>query len=70
MTDAVIKDLATRKSEIEKELVVLFETNMKITDWDIPEADDTKAANIILNIMEKKLHQLRNDVAAGKYENY
>ena len=70
MTDAVIKDLATRKAEIEKELKLLFETNMKITDWDVPEADDTKAATIILNVMEKKLQQLRNDVTAGKYENY
>lgn len=70
MTDAVIKDLAGRKAEIEKELELLFTTNMKITDWDVPEADDTKAADIILNIMEKKIHQLRDDVKAGKYENY
>jgi len=70
MTDAVIKDLAVRKSEIEKELELLFDTNMKITDWDVPEADDTKAADVILNIMEKKIHQLRTDVKAGKYENY
>lgn len=70
MADAVIKDLAGRKVEIEKELELLFDTNMKITDWDVPEADDTKAADIILNIMEKKIHQLRLDVKAGKYEDY
>ena len=70
MTDAVIKELAVRKAEIEKELELLFDMNMKITDWDVPEGDDTKAADIILNIMEKKIHQLRSDVKAGKYENY
>jgi len=70
MTDAVIKELAVRKAEIEKALELLFDTNMKITDWDVPEANDTKAADVILNIMEKKIHQLRSDVKAGKYENY
>lgn len=70
MSDAVIKELAVRKAEIEKELELLFKLNMKITDWDVPEADDTKAADIILNIMEKKIEQLRADVKAGKYENY
>jgi hypothetical protein len=43
---------------------------MKITDWDVPEADDTEAADIILNIMEKKIQELKADVKAGKYENY
>ena len=70
MSDAVIKELAVRKAEIEKELELLFKTNMKITDWDVPEADDTEAAEIILNIMDKKIQQLKADVKAGKYENY
>jgi len=70
MADAVIKELAVRKVEIEKELELLFKANIKITDWDVPEADDTEAADIILNIMEKKIQELRADVKAGKYENY
>ncbi len=70
MTDAVIKELAVRKAEIEKELELLFETNMKITDWDVPEGDDTEAADIILKIMDKKIQQLREDVKNGKYKNY
>ncbi|HIP55279.1 MAG TPA: hypothetical protein EYH11_07385 [Sulfurimonas autotrophica] len=70
MSDAVVKDLAERKAEIEGAIELLFKTNMKITDWDVPEADDTEAANIILDIMEKKIDQLRDDVKAGKYENY
>jgi hypothetical protein len=70
MTDAVMKELAVRKVEIEKELELLFKTNMKITDWDVPEANGTEAADIILKIMDKKIQELRADVKAGKYENY
>ena len=70
MTDAVTKELAVRKVEIEKELELLFKANMKITDWDVPEGDDTEAADIILKIMDKKIQELRADVKAGKYENY
>ncbi len=70
MSDAVIKELAVRKAEIEKELELLFKANMKITDWDVPEADDAEAADIILNIMDKKIKQLRSEVKAGKYTNY
>ncbi|HFB53780.1 MAG TPA: hypothetical protein ENJ67_03525 [Sulfurimonas autotrophica] len=68
--DAVIKELAVRKAEIEKELELLFKANMKITDWDVPEADDTEAAEIILRIMDKKIQELRAEVKAGKYKNY
>jgi len=70
MTDAVIKELAVRKAEIEKELELLFKANMKITDWDVPEGDDSEAADIILNIMDKKLQELRAAAKAGKYKNY
>ena len=70
MSDVVIKELAVRKAEIEKELELLFKSNMKITDWDVPEADDDEAADIILNIMDKKIKELRADVKAGKYTNY
>ncbi len=70
MTNAVTKELAVRKVEIEKELELLFKANMKITDWDVPEGDDTEAADIILKIMDKKIQELRADVKAGKYENY
>ena len=70
MTDAVMKELAVRKVEIEKELELLFKANMKITDWDVPEGNDAEAADIILKIMDKKIQELRADVKAGKYENY
>jgi len=68
--DAIEKELLSRKEEIQKELELLFKANMKITDWDVPEADDTKAANMLLDIMQEKIDALRTDVAEGKFKNY
>ena len=68
--DAVIQDLVSRKSEIQKEVEAIFKTNMKITDWDVPEADDREAAKVLLDMMQEKLDAIRADVEAGKYDNY
>lgn len=66
----IIKELESRKGEIQKEIELLFKANMKITDWDVPEADDKQAAYIILDIIQEKLDTLRADVDADKYTNY
>ena len=34
--DVIQKELYSRKDEIERSLELLFKTNMKITDWDVP----------------------------------
>jgi len=68
--DAVEKELQSRKKEIQKELELLFKTNMRITDWDVPEADDRKAANIIVTMLQDTLNTIKNDIEAGKYDNY
>lgn len=68
--DAINKEIQARKQEIESQLELLFKTNMKITDWDAPEADDTQAAQMILEIMQEKLDALKADVAAGVYKDY
>jgi hypothetical protein len=68
--DVILKELTSRKDEIEKEIEVLFNANMKITDWDVPEVDDKKAAEVLLAIMETKLAEIRADVTAGKYDYY
>jgi hypothetical protein len=68
--EAIIKELESRQSEIELAVELLFKTNMKITDWDIPEADDKQAAKLILDIMQSKVDAIRADVEAGKYNNY
>jgi hypothetical protein len=68
--EAIIKELESRQSEIELAVELLFKTNMKITDWDVPEADDKQAAKLILDIMQSKVDKIRADVEAGKYNNY
>ena len=68
--DTIEKELLSRKEEIIKELELLFKTNMKITDWDVPEADDSEAANVLLSIFEEGFSKIKEDVKNGKYTNY
>ena len=68
--DVIQKELTSRKAEIQKEVELLFKANMKITDWDVPEADDNEAAKIILDMMQVKLDSIKIDVESGKYNNY
>jgi len=68
--DAVQKELADRKDAIKKELETLFKANMKITDWDVPEADDNKAAKILISIFKETINEIEEDIKVGKYDNY
>jgi hypothetical protein len=68
--DVIQKELQSRKAEIKKEMEILFKANMKITDWDVPEPNDNEAANIIVNILQEALDEIKADVAAGKYDYY
>ncbi len=61
MMDAVQKDLINRKAEIEKELELLFNTNLKIVDWDVPEPDNEEAALILWNILNDKLKEIKQN---------
>ena len=65
--DVILQELSSRKEEIQKEVALLFDANMKITDWDVPEADDKKAAELLLSIMEEKLAEIKAEISAGKY---
>lgn len=67
---AIIKELESRKKEIQKEVELLFKTNMKITDWDVPEADDKQAAKVLLDMIQEKVDALREEVASGRYDYY
>jgi hypothetical protein len=68
--DAIQKELISRKTEIQKAVEILFKANMKITDWDVPEADDKEGAKILLDMIQEKIDEIRADVEAGKYDNY
>lgn len=66
----VEKELLGRKEEIKDDLQQLFEKNMKITDWDIPEPNGKEAALMLLAIFADKIEELKQDVLSGKYDNY
>ena len=68
--DIIEKELLSRKSEIQDGVDILFKANMKITDWDVPEPDDKKAAKVLLDIIQERVEQIRADIEAGKYDNY
>ena len=68
--DMVEKEIDGREGEIKKALEILFKANMKITNWDVPEADDQKAAEMIVDILSKKLDEIKDDVKNGKYKYY
>jgi len=56
------QDLIERKNEIKKEMRILFETHLKITDWDVPETDDELAAKMIVDFMEEGLEEIRKSL--------
>ena len=62
------KEFQSREKEIKKELKFLFKANMKITDWDIPEVDNTKAAGILHHILQEGLDEIKEDIQNGKFD--
>ena len=68
--DVIQKELLSRKSEIQKGVELLFKANMKVTDWDVPEADDREGAKILLDMIQEEVTRIRTDIEAGKYDYY
>jgi len=64
------QEIAKQKSEIKAEVTAVFKANMKIFDWDIPENDDRKSAELIVEAMQEALDEIKADVQAGKYDQY
>jgi len=64
------KEMSMMKGEITKEVRAIFKANMKIFDWDIPENDDRKSAELILAAMQDALDELKEELASGKFDNY
>lgn len=70
MKSATQKDIESRQDIIENELLGIFESNLKITDWNVPEADDQNAAEMLMHILQNKLDSIKTDIKNGKYEYY
>ena len=60
--DAIQKELQRRKNEIKKELKLLFNANNRITEWDVPEADEKEAAQVLLDTMQEALDEIKEEV--------
>lgn len=66
----VVQDILGRKNEIISEVNAIFKVNMKITNWDVPEADDALAGKMILEIMQEALDELKTKLDAGEFKDY
>jgi heme oxygenase len=66
----VVQDILGRKNEIISEVNAIFKVNMKITNWDVPEADDALAGKMILEIMQETLDELKTKLDAGEFKDY
>jgi aminopeptidase-like protein len=64
------QEIDKMQDEIRKELRAVFKSNMKIFDWDIPENDDRKSAELIINVMQKAMDGLKKEIKDGKYDQY
>ncbi len=60
--DAIQKELQSRKNEIKKEMKLLFNANNRITEWDVPEANEKEAAQMLLDIMQEALDEIKAEV--------
>jgi hypothetical protein len=64
------QEIQKMQSEITMELRAVFKANMKIFDWDIPENDDRKSAELIIAVMQKAMDDLKKEIKTGKYDQY
>ena len=64
------QEIEKMQGEITTEVHAVFKGNMKIFDWDIPENDDRKSAELIYAVMQKAMENLRAEIDAGNYDQY
>ena len=65
-----IQDILNRKDEIREEIRSLFKSNLRVTDYDVPEADDQEVSELLIALFSDTIEELKNEVLANKYENY
>ena len=64
------QEIDKMRSEIKKEVRLAFKANMKIFDWDIPENDDRKSAELIIAVMQESIDELKQEIASGNFDQY
>ncbi len=56
------KEIDALKNEIKKELKLIYEANMKVSGWDIPERDDKEMSKLVLKTMQNALDELKKEI--------
>jgi hypothetical protein len=56
------KELAKMQKSIKKEMKLIYNANMHIFDWDLPENNEEAAAKLILDTMQKALDELKAEI--------
>ena len=64
------QEIAKMKEVISSELRKVLTSNMTIFDWDIPENNDRKSAELIINVMQEEMQILQKEIKAGKFDQY
>jgi hypothetical protein len=64
------QEIHKMKDEIKKEVRLAFKANMKIFDWDIPENNDRKSAELIIAAMQEAMDELKQEIANGDFNQY
>jgi len=64
------QEIEKMRGAISDDLRAVFTANMKIFDWDIPENDNRKAAELIYTVMQQAMAHLEEEIALGKYDQY
>lgn len=65
---AVDKDLENRIDDIRDDLKTAFKRNVKIANWNIPEANDQEIAQKIVAILQEELDKIKEDIKSGRYQ--
>ncbi|OQX73528.1 MAG: hypothetical protein B6D59_05380 [Campylobacteraceae bacterium 4484_4] len=60
--DAIQKELESRKGEIKLGMKLLFDANFRITEWDVPEANEREVARLLLDQMQEALDDLKKEI--------
>ena len=64
------QEIAKMKEVISSELRNVFTSNMTIFDWDIPENNDRKSAELIIDVMQEEMERLQKEIKEGKFDQY
>lgn len=63
MAKSMLKiEFEKRKEDIKESLLELVEAELRITEWDVPEADEQKAKKMILEILQEKLDEIKREL--------